>query len=202
MKTILTVVLFSISLFSLGQNIDSMAIAHFNSISEEGTVSKNIIDSNGFKQGLWTHYSMLKLTACASGTGPNIIFWELSHGEYLNDKKIGEWLYPNEGRNQNVTIVKTEFYDGFGELLKTIETISQPGRIVNIINDSLEILADVRNSKFNFQINCKIDLCECLLDNEKLYEFKLENLQFEMDKLNAGIYNRQIIHNVKINPNE
>jgi hypothetical protein len=109
------IILIFISFHSVSQSYDSLYF-------ELKETKVNFKDELGRKQGDWCHY---KVKLCKNDSSvfklePNqIILSRISEGEYLNNQKVGTWLYYyddynpcHKGEHQISTcIIKTENYD-------------------------------------------------------------------------------------------
>lgn len=188
MKTLLIFILFlSIQLSGHGQTYDAIASRHF----WNGKEKLNMTDSLGKKQGKWIHYSMFFDSWCSALSAENsdTCFRTKSMGAYLNDRKVGEWKYYDDG-GCYIRTTKIEKYneDGsFEEILPDYNTKTLFNK-----DSSLVTSTTITHSKDTVQNICKNRGCITKYKNHVLKEFEISQLEQELFYVETGTYEREI----------
>jgi len=196
MKTHLVISLISIICGSLvcGQDFDKVATYHFGNGSHE----LNKTDELGRKQGLWVHYKMY-LNALCSGLATqkaDTCLFELSKGNYINDKKVGTWEFYDDGGCYFLT-EKTVTYNDDGSvvennLMNSTKTEYSPDSSLVVSTIETEI-SGIGENKDTIIIKC-FDKANCVAQyhGKEFREFNYEIFDVEQYLISGGEYNRTI----------
>jgi hypothetical protein len=177
-----------------GQNFDKIATQYFNN-----GIQINKIDSIGRKQGLWIHYKMFFNSKCSalSQKVSDTCFREISKGEYLNNLKIGKWIYYNDGgcyfdEDRIEIFCKDGSVNAIKKWLIKSNVFNQENTFYNkdsSLVTSKIIIADVGT----MNIKCiNKDKCVASFENKIISTFPYDKLELKQYKFANGFYNREL----------
>lgn len=131
----------------------------------------------------WTKCSAL------STQSSDTCYRKLSEGVYLDNLKIGTWVYYEDG-GCYISVEKTEIYKGDGSI---VEMKYWNKVTTEYSTDSMLVFSEVYPNEGNICIEC-IGKKKCIatFENDVLVEFDFSSLDFEQYKMVMGFYNRKM----------
>jgi hypothetical protein len=185
----LFVIFLAVQISISGQTYDNIASRHFNA----GKGNLNLTDSLGRKQGSWIHYTMFFNSWCSalSAANSDTCFRFKSSGAYLNDRKIGEWKYYEDG-GDNIRTLRIEKYfadASFEEILFDYNTTTTK---YNQDSSEVKSVTIFRNSTDTIITICQNRQCSTKYGNEVLKSFDFSVLENEIYFVHSGNYYRQL----------
>jgi hypothetical protein len=151
----------------------------------------NKVDSVGQKQGEWLHYQMF---LCANHSAlitksTDTCYLKISEGVYLNDVKIGTWIYYNDNICY-IDVERTEVY----KLDRSLSEYEYGDRVITEFSpDSMQVYSEVNLNDYTICIECREKkTCVATFENEVLSKFDFTSLDFEQYIMANFGYNRKI----------
>jgi hypothetical protein len=188
MKATMTLlILFCFSSFVFGQTYDTVATIHFGN----GAII-NKVDSFGRKQGLWIKYRMFFDSRCSAlETGiSDTCFRKLSEGEYFNYRKVGTWVYYDDG-GCYILRDKAEIFNPDGSVL---EFKNDGSTATDYSYDSSLVTSRISVNDDTVLIKCQNKkTCTAMLGNKILKKFTYDKLDVEQYIISRDGYQREIL---------
>lgn len=187
-KPLVCTILIISQIYCFGQSYDTIATRYF-AIKDNVL---NYIDTTGQKQGEWLFYKMffnVRCSAIAPSTS-DTCYRKISKGFYKDNMKVGQWEYYNDDGCVLAT-EKIEYYNPDGSV-KIIEDLNSTTTIYN--NDSsLVISTIVIDEQHTIIIECaNRKQCVATFNNNTLFAFPYEDLDFKQNSFAIGVYEREI----------
>jgi hypothetical protein len=182
------VILLAVKCTLYGQSYDIIASRHFGG----GKENLNLTDSLGKKQGKWIHYQMFFDSHCSalSAESSDTCFRTKSMGTYLNNRKIDEWKYYDDGGCYIRTIKIERYYEdgSVEEILPDYNTITLFNKDSSFVTSTT-----ITSDQDTLQTICKDSICTTTYKHHLLKEFDLTILEQELFYVQTGTYNREIL---------
>ncbi len=181
-------ILFCAQIYCFGQRYDTVATQYFG--VKDSLL--NYLDSTGQKQGQWLNYKMFFNTRCSAlaSSKSDTCFRKISKGFYNDDMKVGLWEYYNDD-GCVVSTEKIEYYSSDGSV-KEIDYSSSTTTIYN--RDSTLVVSTITIAEQDTIIIECVNKNECVatFNNNTLFQFPYEDLDFRQYGFELGVYEREI----------